>query len=153
LDGSEEVLRDHWPTICEEITAYFRSIYVPEAPLLVNPILGCVGIQADADLIVDKTLIDLKTGKKEPGDFEALQLLAYKALAAQKGHVIDSMKIVNFIRNTVYTLTVSAAWRPWSLLESLGAQKPSRSSRKQQSSGRNSSGGKSREKSDLLMDR
>lgn len=69
-----------------------------------NPVLGCVihdkPFPADADLILDDTLIDIKCTKSNNELYEILQLLGYAALFQYKNEekTVHTLKIVNILQ-------------------------------------------------------
>ncbi len=93
LLSNEAVVKKLYPAIkdlCEELLDQKTNI-------LLNPGLGCNGIPADADLILDDTLYDIKCTKSKTKDsddvYEIEQLLGYVSLYTSEEEQLKIKKI------------------------------------------------------------
>ncbi len=72
-----------------------------------NPPLGSGNIpQADADLIIDNTIIDFKVMKVKPAWKSKVQLFLYAYLYENFNKKIDTLKVISYYDNTLYSLDV-----------------------------------------------
>ena len=97
-------------TFCTELIR--NKMVVKLNPTLGNKFLPLGGtIQADADLIIDDTLIDIKCTIGNNEIYEILQMLGYTALARTHEISISSVKILNLLLGIETTYNVDE-YRP-----------------------------------------
>lgn len=115
LVGAVTSLRDH----VDELEALITSTMIPEDShsVRLNPALGCYGIPADADLMVDTTIWDFKTGRDDD-ERDMLQLLGYAALAGVREQHVSRVAIFNPMSGIMKTCDISS-WQSQEKIEFL----------------------------------
>jgi len=77
-------------------TEQFLSSIEFQPPIMLNPVLGIKGVPADADIIDDNMIFDIKTSKSHPETRVVYQLLGYAALYFHRSHKkINTLAILN----------------------------------------------------------
>lgn len=87
-----------------------RTMYKNASCVLINPKLSTTGISADADLIIDDAVTDIKA-VKQCSSREWYQQLAYASLAQTHGILINKVSILNVLHCTIKTIDISN-WLP-----------------------------------------
>ncbi len=103
-------------TISKKVYTRFESLskelIQDKTTLLLNPPLGCCGIPADADLIIDDTLYDIKCTRSKTKDsddiYEIEQLLGYVSLYTfkEKKNKIKRISILNLLEGKQKDYTI-----------------------------------------------
>jgi hypothetical protein len=98
------------------LTQFCKSLLSNETSVLLNPDLGGeldninVSIPAEADILIGKTLFDIKCTKTEKSVFEILQLLGYSALLRlnkRDTYLLDKVSIINLYHGTLTMYDIS----------------------------------------------
>ena len=92
----------------EPLQALCRQLIDGKSSIQLNPILGLYGIAADADLILDNTLIDIKCTKSGMEEYELLQLLGYATLLDHQQQPMRSIQILNLLKGEEITYDIDA---------------------------------------------
>lgn len=92
----------------DNIIHYVKEKIRNKTNILLNPTLGQAKISADADLIIDNEIIDIKTSKYIDGDKnDFIQLIIYAALYYLKTSIIcDKLSIYNPILGKEYSIKI-----------------------------------------------
>lgn len=75
--------------------------------ILLNPTLSIPYLSAEADIIIDDKLIDLKVTKHDNDEYEMLQLLGYTVLAKLQNIDIREVYIIDFYKGFIKSLDIS----------------------------------------------
>ena len=112
--------------LIEPLSEFIDTVLQTTNHVELNPILGDCFIpsnnitlavdyfvQADADIILDSTLIDTKCTEGDKEMYEILQLLGYAALAHVRGTPIRTIQIWNLLKGTETTYDVDYSSETW----------------------------------------
>ncbi len=93
--------KDDCKNMSEFLNSFILLVSTKTKPkILFNPTLGNDKIGADADLIIDSTIVDIKVTINQCSEKNMLQLLGYVALAQKRGIYTNKICILNILTST-----------------------------------------------------